>query len=172
MARPFQEYYTLTLSLNFDLHVKWYMSALQLVQNVSVISDKDYIMAIIVLSTLIIWPFYEFSVFIPGMWHMTGSDLFPFLLMISDSKSGITKYYELHILAFFWQGSCDLANLSIVIFVTGTILMFTYETVTNSSEWTNTLLLQQHRKKQLNLPECRMSRAWRSILRLDLQDNA
>ena len=54
MARPFQEYYTLTLSLNFDLHVKWYMSALQLVQNVSVISDKDYIIAIIVLSTLII----------------------------------------------------------------------------------------------------------------------
>ena len=44
---------------------------------------------------------------------MTGSDLFPFLLKISDSKSGITKYYELHIhvLAYFyapaikWQGA-------------------------------------------------------------------
>ena len=32
---------------------------------------------------------------------MTGTDLFPFLLMISDSKSGITKYYELHILDYF-----------------------------------------------------------------------
>ena len=67
-------------------------------------------MAIIVLSNILVTSlhnsdkfdlFMNFLVFIPGMWHMTQSDLFPFLLMISDSKSGIIKYYELHILAFF-----------------------------------------------------------------------
>ena len=59
MTKPFPEYYALTLSLNFDLRVKWLhvnppVSTICKFIALGVISDKDHIMAIIVLSNVLV----------------------------------------------------------------------------------------------------------------------